>query len=99
MLNLEELDLMKDHLIGKYFSPADVADSESRYNAAKIYTANDCSSILKYIDTKSALDTKNVAPHTVNRIISEYSGIDGNVIPLTLTDVGAHGSKISAAIE
>ena len=60
----------------KYFSPADVADSESRYSAARMYTANDWSSILRYIDTRSALEIKKLAPHVVNKIIREYSGIE-----------------------
>ena len=57
----------------KYFSPAAVADSESRYTVARIYTAKLCSSIERYIDTRSELDTRKLAPIVVNRISIEYS--------------------------
>ena len=61
----------------KYFRPADVADSEFRYTAAKIYTAKLCSSIDRYIETRSVLDTKNDAPIVVNKISNGYSAIVG----------------------
>ena len=57
----------------KYFKPAEVEDSESRYNVDKIYTPNDCNSILKYIDIKSAEDTNKDAPKVLNNTIKEYS--------------------------
>ena len=57
----------------KYFNPAEVADSESLYKVVKIYTPNDCNSILKYIEIKSAEDTNNDAPNVLNNTIKEYS--------------------------
>lgn len=63
----------------KYFRPAEVADSESRYNVASIYTAKLCSSIAKYIETRSALETNNVAPVVVKRIIKENSETVGEI--------------------
>jgi hypothetical protein len=86
----------------KYFSPAEVADSESRYNVARIYTANDCNSILKYRDTRSPLEIKKLEPHVVNRIIKGYSKIVGTAVntdracAITFVVTGAQGSKITA---
>lgn len=88
----------------KYFRPAAVALSESRYSAARMYTPNDCSSMLRYTDTRSALDTRNVAPHVVNRIIRGYSGIVGRAVntdrarAARLDVTGAHGRRIIAPI-
>jgi hypothetical protein len=92
----------------KYFNPADVADSLSLYKVAKIYTAKDCNSILKYIEIKSLLETNNAAPKVVNKIIKEYSltlgeinlliklGEDALLIKLKLY---AQGTKIKAPIK
>jgi hypothetical protein len=65
---------MIDHLAGSILVQLKLLILIS-IKAAKIYTANDCSSILKYIETRSALEIKNEAPHVVNRMIREYSGI------------------------
>lgn len=81
----------------KYLSPADVADSEFRYTAARIYTAKLCSSIDRYIDTRSVLDTKNDAPIVVNKITNGYSaivGVDEN--PLTSLVDDAQGNRSAA---
>lgn len=45
-----------------------------------MYKANDCNSILKYIEIMSPLEIKNDAPHVVNNTINEYSGIVGNLV-------------------
>ena len=57
----------------KYFKPADVADSEFLYKVDKMYTPNDCNSILKYIEIKSAEDINKDAPNVLNNTIKEYS--------------------------
>ena len=54
----------------KYFNPAEVEDKEFLYIVAKIYTAKDCNSILKYIETKSAELINNEPPATLNKIIT-----------------------------
>jgi hypothetical protein len=67
-----------------------------------MYTAKDCSSILRYTDTRSALDIRNVAPHVVNRIIRGYSAIVGRAVntvrdPALIAFVtGAQGRRIIA---
>src|ERR1700749_2456555 len=57
----------------KYFSPALVADSEFLYIVDRIYTANDCNSILKYIDIKFEEDINKLAPNVLNIISKQYS--------------------------
>jgi hypothetical protein len=57
----------------KYFNPALVEPSLSRCNVAKMYTAKDCNSILKYIEIKSAVEISNEAPNTLNSMIKGYS--------------------------
>jgi hypothetical protein len=61
----------------KYFKPADVEDSESLYTVAKRYTAKDCSSILKYIETRSELEINKEPPKVVNSNKREYSDKTG----------------------
>jgi hypothetical protein len=61
----------------KYFNPALVEPSLSLCNVAKIYTAKDCNSILKYIEIKSALEISKDAPNTLNKIIKGYSDRTG----------------------
>jgi hypothetical protein len=68
----------------KYFNPALVEPSLSRCNVAKIYTAKDCNSILKYIEIKSALEIRREAPNTLNRIIKGYSERIGPLINVLL---------------
>lgn len=64
-----------------------------------MYTAKLCSSIDKYIDTKSALEIKNDAPIVVNRMIMGYSAILGTALyPLTSLVDDAHGNKITAPV-
>ena len=57
----------------KYFKPAIHEENESLNNVDKIYTPNDCNSILKYIEIKSAEDTNKEAPKVLNITIKEYS--------------------------
>lgn len=81
----------------KYFSPADVADSEFRQIAARMQTAKLCSSIDKYIDTKSELEIKNEAPIVVNRMIKGYSAILGTALyPFMLLFAFAQGTNTKA---
>ena len=59
----------------KYFNPADVADSLSRYNEAKIYTAKLCNSRDKNIVIISLLEIKQFIPKTENNAIIGYSSM------------------------
>ena len=63
-----------------------------------MYTAKLCSSIAKYSDTKSVLDTKNDAPIVENTTIIGYSAIVGRTdspVRLALFTDDAHGRRIS----
>jgi hypothetical protein len=85
----------------KYFKLALVLSSEFLFIEARIYTAKDCNSILRYILIKSELANNKEPPKVVKSKIKEYSDIIGpdnnfSILLLLIVSLGYQGISIKA---